>query len=225
MVPRNGRVGLLEKRLIAVSSMGLGHSATLAGSIYDRDTDDEMLLDDDTDWHNNHGDDPAPNTMTMLDSAEFNMDWARGIESGMGLGDSVHISLDGYHAPPSEYDTIADDTLVLGNAVFISSSNHVDLASCDPDGGDDAEVVGLVKVGGSANDTVTILTDGSLELTDWTAIIGTTNLTAGSIYYLQETPGTIGTTATTTDGFVVTRVGRAITTTKLDIEIGEVVDL
>jgi hypothetical protein len=224
MVPRNGRVGLLEKRLIAVSSMDLGHSATLAGSIYDRETDDEMLLDDDTDWHNNHGDDPAPNTMNMSDSAEFNMDWARGIESGMGLGDSVHISLDGLHAPPSEYEMVAEASISAGMAVYVSGDNAVKLANAYAGAVPDTavfEVIGLALHSATIGEDITVRTEGYVLLDDWTAVIGSASLTPGAAYYLDTTAGLLSETAPSTLGRMVCLVARAITTKKLDLEVGE----
>ncbi len=67
-----------------------------------------------------------------------------------------------------------------------------------------------------------IQTEGVFELANWTDVIGAASLTAKAIYYLDPaTAGMLTATAPTTTGQVVQVVGRAVSTTKLDIEIGD----
>jgi hypothetical protein len=68
-----------------------------------------------------------------------------------------------------------------------------------------------------------ILVDGVLTATtaQWDAVAGTTGgLTPGTVYFLgAATAGTLTSTAPSTTGQFVVRVGRAISSTKLDLMI------
>jgi hypothetical protein len=228
MVPMNGMTGVLEKRLIATSSLALLHAASIAGSIYDRDTDSDLLLADTADWHNNHGEDPATDTMNLSDAAAFNMDWARGIESAMSLADTVHISLDGVHAPPSEYEMVAANNISAGEAVYISGNNAVKLANAFAGVIPNTavfEVFGLALHSAVVGETVTVRSEGYVLLDDWTAVIGSASLTPGAAYYLDTVPGGLSETAPTDLDRAVCLVARAVTTKKLDLEVGEKVIL
>jgi len=63
-------------------------------------------------------------------------------------------------------------------------------------------------------------TNISLSLSDWTNVIGTTNLSINQKYYLDSTVGQLTTNPTITIGQVVILVGEAISTTELQINIG-----
>lgn len=79
-----------------------------------------------------------------------------------------------------------------------------------------ADVVGLAITAVGAGDDVTYITNGILELSDWTAITGSPTLTVGLFYYLgasfflTSTPPTVG---------QLVEIGRAQTDTILDIKI------
>lgn len=76
-------------------------------------------------------------------------------------------------------------------------------------------------VGMCANDALTGFSSDAnqlnISLVDWTNVIGSMLLTQGQIYYLSTTPGMLTTTAPTTVGQCVTRVGVAITTQLFEI--------
>lgn len=80
------------------------------------------------------------------------------------------------------------------------------------------------RVSGIARDTVAsgfaleYSADGKLTLSDWTSATGSVALTPNSVYYLSDTGG-ITTTAPTTAGLYLVEIGRAASTTTLDIEI------
>lgn len=225
-----GSTGLLERRVAAFSFLGLTSCATLIG-VYGRDAEDVLLLDDDAAWHRNNANDPGGSTLAMSDLAGFN--WARNRthEDTINFAHYAHASLDGYHPPGSgsgdvdlsKHVMTANGAITVGQPVYVLSSNVVTLAQATPDGADYArcQVVALCQVAAADGNDVTVLTEGHVERNDWTIITGSALLTAGALYYLGETAGTLVEIPPSTDGAMVVRVGRALTTTKLDIEIGE----
>jgi hypothetical protein len=139
----------------------------------------------------------------------------------MVLDDFVHASLDGFHAPTSErYELTANEAVATGQPVYISGNNTVNLASANTDG-DPSLVLGLVLTGATANNVALVVANGSVTQADWTTVIGTANLSPGSVYYLGTTPGTLSATPPSGNGQVVIMVGTAITLTKFDIEVNE----
>lgn len=79
------------------------------------------------------------------------------------------------------------------------------------------QVAGLALKLTGINMPCMFLSEGPLELMDWSNITGTITLIAGSIYFLDVLPGRIINIGPTS-GYVV-RIGRAISTTMLDVEI------
>lgn len=217
----DGVVGLLEKRLQASSSLALVHSLSIAGSAYARELEDILLIDDDVDLHNNHAEDPATDTLSMSDTAAFNMDRARALESDVNLTDHVHVVLEGYHQEnTSRHVLTANETINIGQPVYISAADTANLA--DADTLNTAHVLGLAISDATVNSAVIVLSEGSVERSDWTVVTGSANLTPGAIYYLSTTAGQMTTTPPTGDGDNVVRCGTAINTTKFDIEVNEV---
>ena len=118
--------------------------------------------------------------------------------------------------------------IVIGAPVYTDVASGVDLAQADASG--TMEVLGLVaevSIGAAASGT--IQTDGILSATttQWDAIAGTTGgLTAGAIYYLSAaTAGELTETAPSTPGQFVVRVGKAISTTEMEISISQPIKL
>jgi hypothetical protein len=225
MVPLGSSgVGLKEKRLIASSGLALTQAASLAGSVYDRELDDVMLIDDAADWHNNHAEDPATDTLVMSDTVAINMEMLRPTSSTLTLVDHVHAALDGYHPPDGEselaLDVIAGEDVYQGAPAYVVSNNTVNLASAAD--GTKAKAIGFIVQGASANQATIVQTDGCVDLDDWSSVIGTANLTPGSTYFLSTTAGQMSTTPPTGDGQVVVTLGMAVTTKCFDIEINEI---
>lgn len=114
-------------------------------------------------------------------------------------------------------------TLVIGTPVYISGNDAMDKAKADASG--TVGAVGLV-----ADATVATTVSGNvavegvlvLTTTQWDAAFGTTGgLTAGTLYYLSAATAGVGTsTAPSTVGQYVMRLGRALSTTELQILIG-----
>jgi len=136
---------------------------------------------------------------------------------------------DGYYVPippqlpatpeSTDYHSAeADSTIVIGNPIYLTGVGHVNPARADAAG--TTQVVGLSLTDTSAGFTCNYITEGRIERSDWTAIAGVANLSAGVTYFLDPSvAGHITSTAPTAVGQYVVRVGRAVSTTTLDIEI------
>lgn len=112
--------------------------------------------------------------------------------------------------------------IVIGQAVYVDGAGTVDLAQADALS--TSEVLGLVAdVSIAAAASGGILTDGRLvaTTTQWDAVTGQTGgLTPGAKYYLSAaTAGMLTTTAPNVDGNVVAPVGKALSTTEMEINI------
>ena len=115
--------------------------------------------------------------------------------------------------------------ITIGQPVYIQGANTVDLALADAKA--TSGVIGLVLDASIDSSAIgTIVTDGILTSADWTSVVGAATLTVGSVYFLSDTvAGTLTTTATTTTGSFVTRVGTAISTTTLEVTISRPIGL
>jgi len=118
--------------------------------------------------------------------------------------------------------------IVIGAPVYCKSAGKVDNAQADAVA--TVEVIGLVQVVTIAYESSgNIQTDGVLAATtgQWDAVTGDTGgLTAGSVYYLDpDTAGMLTTTAPSADGDFVVRVGKATSTTDMEISILNAVKL
>ena len=117
----------------------------------------------------------------------------------------------------NEIATFDSNTLV-GQPLYAKASGNVDLA--DASAISTAEIVGLAYEDASATEDKRYTPDGRITLDDWTNVVGSTNLTPGAVYFLSATAGQLTTTAPTVVGEIVVRVGKALSTTTFDIEIG-----
>lgn len=136
-------------------------------------------------------------------------------------------STDTLDAVLSEVDQISmtngeATSIVIGTPVYISAANTV--KKCQASASGTMDVLGLVRDVSVATSTAgSVQTDGQLTATtaQWDAVTGGSGgLTAGSVYYVSAaTAGQLTTTAPTTTGQFVVRVGKAISTTVLDISI------
>lgn len=117
-------------------------------------------------------------------------------------------------------------SIVIGTPVYISGAGQVKKAKADASG--TKEVIGLVKDASiSASETGTILINGVLTATtgQWDTVTGGTGgLTPNAIYFLDpSTAGKLTTTAPSTVGQYVVRIGVAISTTAMKVEPEETV--
>ena len=116
--------------------------------------------------------------------------------------------------------------IAIGRAVYSSAAGAVKLANANASA--TVHVVGLVQAASiSAAAAGDIATAGVVEATtgQWDAVTGQTGgLTFGARYYLSNTTAGALTTTTPSSGFVML-VGVALSTTKMALQIGPVVEL
>lgn len=117
----------------------------------------------------------------------------------------------------------------VGMPLYLRAANVADLAlAADPApaGVPTCEVIGLAVSNANAGGTVEILCDGQLSLSDWTLIAGTALLKPGARYFLSPAvAGQITGDCPTTPGVTVVKLGVAISTTTLEVEIEQIVHL
>lgn len=111
-----------------------------------------------------------------------------------------------------------DTNIYAGQPLYSKTTGHFGLAKAD--NALTTIVAGLAKSGAISNNVATCLNSTYLTLVDWTQVIGTANLTAGNIYYLDATSaGKLTSTAPTATGKYVAPVGQAVTANTLNINI------
>jgi hypothetical protein len=116
------------------------------------------------------------------------------------------------------YSAETDSPTKIGSPLYLTGASHVDLARANAAG--TVQVVGLALEVVAAGFSCNYISEGAIERSNWSEIAGTANLSAGVTYFLDPSlAGRITTTAPTTAGQYVVRVGRAVSTTTLDIEI------
>lgn len=118
--------------------------------------------------------------------------------------------------------------IVIGAPVYISAAGSVDKAQATA--ANPSKVIGLVRSASiAAAGSGSIQTDGVLAATtgEWDVITGATGgLTAGSDYFLDSAAaGKLTTTAPSSVGQYVTFVGRALSTTDMEISIARPIAL
>ena len=112
----------------------------------------------------------------------------------------------------------ADGQIKIGYPVYLKTSGHVDPAQANDSA--TAQVAGISISDTEATFACKYITEGRVERTDWTEVAGTALLSAGATYYLDPlTAGRTATTAPVSSGHYVVRVGRAVTSNTLDVEI------
>lgn len=112
---------------------------------------------------------------------------------------------------------------VIGTPVYVSAASTCKKAQANASG--TTEVIGLVATTSiAAAATGSVQSDGVLvaTTTQWDAVAGTTGgLAFGTQYYLDPaTAGKLTATAPTTGGQYIAPIGRALSTTDLEITIG-----
>ncbi len=122
--------------------------------------------------------------------------------------------------PEADYlSAEADSTVKIGYAVYLKSSGHLDPAKADAQS--TSGIIGVSISDAMAGALCKYLSEGKVTRSDWTEVAGAALLTPGVTYYLSPTTaGQITSTAPTTTGQSVAAIGRATSTTELDIEIG-----
>lgn len=134
---------------------------------------------------------------------------------------------DTLNAQVNEVDTFtltnaSASAVPIGTPVYISAASACQPARANASG--TCELAGLVRDASiAASASGSVQTDGVLTATttQWDSVTGQTGgLTPGSTYFLSSaTAGRLTVTAPTATGEFVTRVGRALSTTDLDITL------
>jgi hypothetical protein len=131
-----------------------------------------------------------------------------------GLVDAIIDLKEGFPVfAPSRvgFDAVAFEALTDGAAVYMRMSDgQVGLAKANGNA-DQALVVGFANTAAAAGDTVKVLVAG-LKTMPFA-------VDAGDIYFLGTTAGAISTTAPSTAGQYVTRVGEGATATDFSIQL------
>lgn len=122
------------------------------------------------------------------------------------------------HCLESIHTATFNSNTIIGQPIYIVSNNVVDLAIANDI--TKSQVMGLAIDNFSAGENGNYVTEGYIERSDWTSIIGSTDLTPGAIYYLDpNTAGLLTDTSPTTITDYVVKIGRAVNQKQLDIEI------
>lgn len=116
--------------------------------------------------------------------------------------------------------------MYAGQPIYVKEDGYLMLAVADMTAAK-AGVAGIVysDSGGVICGDVQFMTDGELELDDWTNATGSSTLTPGAAYYLSGTEGVMTTTPPSTTGEYVVKVGRAVSKRIFAIDLGEGVRL
>lgn len=164
--------------------------------------------------------------MSLVDSAVGVRDINESVADTILLSDSVTVAGGRVESPPSTtyQSAIFDSTAQVGMVLYVPSSGHVDLARANSTA--TSWAVGLVSRAASSGNIGEYQTGGEITLSDWTSIIGSTNLSPGAYYYLSATTaGLLTTNAPSSPGQQVVAVARALTTETINIEIAQAIEL
>lgn len=116
-------------------------------------------------------------------------------------------------------DAVFDSDTLKGMVVYVTSEGHAELAIANSDVPSGA--VGLANIDASSGGSGQYVTEGQIQRDNWTTIVGSALLSPGADYFLSPVAaGSLSTVAPTEAGEYVVRVGRALSTTVMDIEIG-----
>jgi hypothetical protein len=205
--------------LDGTSTVNLTDSVSRAGSIYNRTVTQSIgftqLV---SEWYRDSGTHAIGFTQVVVATVDRPASASHTIgftHSFTAAGTCIHPPT-GVEEVPATFDS---DTK-KGMAVYASGSGTVDLAQADAAA--TARCVGLATADVAAAGVGAYQTEGTITQSDWTLVTGSATLTPGVYYYLSEsTPGQLTTTAPTTITEYVVAVGRALSTTQLDIEIAQ----
>lgn len=122
---------------------------------------------------------------------------------------------DGVNVPQSKQ---TDRSCFKGQPLYTRSSGNLDLAQANSLG--TSKVAGLALNNASGGTSVNYELDGVVTQSDWTQVIGQTNLSPGSTYFLSPAiAGKLTTIAPEVGGELVVKVGVALDSSTLNLEI------
>ena len=107
-----------------------------------------------------------------------------------------------------------------GQVAYVKTNGNLDKCS----GGE--KPIGLFKNDVIGGNVVELVFDGILTLTDWFNVIGATNLQTGTTYYLDQlNSGKLTNITPSGFGQFITKIGKAVSPTKLKIDIKQPIKL
>lgn len=116
------------------------------------------------------------------------------------------------------YATTNTDTVTIsaGMPVGILSPGVVRAVSSN----NSRPAIGLALISSLVSTPILVQTEGTLTLSDWTAVLGTNTLTPNQLYYVDPSnEGKITTTVPTTSGHVLQIIGIGVTSDTLELQI------
>jgi len=109
-------------------------------------------------------------------------------------------------------------TASAGQPIYISGADTFKLGQANSL--NTAKVIGLLREDIAAGGTGMVQLDGILELPDWSAVVGSSTLTAGASYYLDpDNAGMLTVTPPTATGQYLVYIGKALSTTAINLDI------
>lgn len=125
---------------------------------------------------------------------------------------------DGTGGTFTTYSAETDDNTIIGSPVYFKVTQHVGLAVANNNL--KSQIAGLCTSAKNSGFAAEWIAEGTITMSDWTAITGTSVLTPGALYFLDpSTPGALTKIAPTAPGQFVVKVGRAESTIDFDVEI------
>jgi len=109
-------------------------------------------------------------------------------------------------------------TASAGQPIYISGADTFKLGQANSL--NTSKIIGLLREDIAAGSTGMVQLDGILELPDWTTVTGNSSLTPGASYYLDpDNAGMLTETPPTASGQYLVYVGKAISTTAINLDI------
>jgi hypothetical protein len=117
----------------------------------------------------------------------------------------------------------SDESISAGMPVVVKTNGHLARAqNSDPAR---YQVAGIALAEVAPTFAGNYASDGLISLEDWSAVTGSATLSVGATYFLSDVIGQLTITAPQTSGLFVVRIGRAVTTSTLAIELGQPIKL
>jgi len=125
---------------------------------------------------------------------------------------------------PVSFTAVVDSDVVIGQPVYIiDPTGNADLAIAVVDSSGDISTgrsIAVAFIDQTTGNVGTFVSGRIITRGDWTPVTGFTGLSPGKDYFLSASDaGELTTVAPTSNGEIVTRVGRAASTTELIVDI------
>lgn len=117
----------------------------------------------------------------------------------------------------------SDETISAGSPIVVLPNGH--LANAQNSDPARYRVAGLMLVDVEPSFAGLYTTDSTVSLEDWSPVTGTATLSVGQQYFLSDVIGQLTTTAPTSAGQYVVRVGVAISSSTMAVEVQQPIRL